>query len=386
MSHAYLDNAATTPVAPEVAEAMMEVYQSVHGNPSSSHAPGRKAKALVETSRRRIAELLNVPPRTICFTSGGTEADNHAIQASVGCLGVRRIITSAAEHSAVVKATDMASEGKGVELVHVGHHADGSVDFNALATLLQDSKEKTLVSLMHANNEVGVMLDLAKVSALCREHGAYFHSDTVQSMGHYPMDLSVIDVDFLTCSAHKFHGPKGTGFLYVHPTLRIDGLIVGGGQERMLRGGTENVAGIVGLTRAFDLAFAHMSEHERHIRALKAQMVEGLQSQLPGVTFNGDSHLDDRLYTVLNVKFPKHPNGGMAVFLLDLEGIACSGGSACSSGATMGSHVLRSLGFHDPDRASVRFSFSRYTRKADIDLAIDAVTKVFSPASEGTAV
>ena len=197
------------------------------------------------------------------------------------------------------------------------------------------------------------------------------------------MDLTELDVDFLTCSAHKFHGPKGTGFLYVHPAIRIDGLIVGGGQERMLRGGTENVAGIVGLTRAFDVAHAHMTAHESHIRGLKAQMVAGLKARLPEVVFNGDSDREDRLYTVLNVKFPKHPNGGMAVFLLDLEGIACSGGSACSSGATMGSHVLRALEFHDPDRASVRFSFSRYTTDADIKRALDAVTKVFGTQPAG---
>ena len=377
MSHVYLDNAATTPVAPEVAEAMLEVHRSVFGNPSSTHAPGRKAKALVETSRRRIAELLNVPPRSICFTSGGTEADNHAIQAAVRCLGVTRIVTSAAEHSAVIKASDVAGQQKNVEVVHVHHLNDGSVDLESLESILQASQAKTLVSLMHANNEVGVMVDLAKISALCRTHGAYFHSDTVQSMGHYPMDIAALDVDFLTCSAHKFHGPKGSGFLYVHPTLRIEGLIVGGGQERMLRGGTENVAGIVGLTRAFDVAHANMSAHELHIRGLKSRMVAGLRARLPEVVFNGHSDGEDRLYTVLNVKFPKHPNGGMAVFLLDLEGIACSGGSACSSGATMGSHVLRSLGFHDPDRASIRFSFSRYTTEKDIDCALEAVSKVF---------
>ena len=381
MMHAYLDNAATTPVAPEVVKAMMDVYNTVHGNPSSTHAPGRKAKALVETSRRSIAKLLGVPPRTVCFTSGGTEADNHAVQAAVGCLGVTRIVTSAAEHRAVIKATQVAGERQDVEVVHVQHHSDGAVDMGHLASLLASSESKTLVSLMHANNEVGVMVDLARVAAMCREHGAYLHSDTVQSMGHYPMNLEQLDVDFLTCSAHKLHGPKGTGFLYVNPTLRIDGMIVGGGQERMLRGGTENVAGIVGLAKAFDLAFEHMEAHEAHIRSMKARMVEGLKTHIPAVVFNGDSHLEDRLYTVLNVKFPEHPNGGMAVFLLDLEGVACSGGSACSSGATMGSHVLRALGFHDPSQASVRFSFSRYTTEADIDLALDAVAKVFAPAA-----
>ena len=377
--HVYLDNAATTPVAPEVAQAMMEVYQTVHGNPSSTHAAGRKAKALVETSRRAIAKHLNCPARAICFTSGGTEADNHAIQASVRCLGVTRIVTSAAEHSAVIKASEMAGAGFNVEVVHVKHHESGEVDLADLEAILGSSAKKTLVSLMHANNEVGVMLDLQAVSQLCRQHDALLHSDTVQTMGHYPMDLSGLDVDFLTCSAHKFHGPKGSGFLYVNPALKVEGMIVGGGQERLLRGGTENVAGIVGLRAAMDLAFAHMASHESHVRGLKRLMVEGLKKELPGVSFNGDSDKEDRLYTVLNVKFPPHPNSGMAVFLMDLEGIACSGGSACSSGATMGSHVLRALGFHEADKASVRFSFSRYTTEGDIQLALAAASKVFAP-------
>ena len=377
--HVYLDNAATTPVAPEVAQAMMEVYQTVHGNPSSTHAAGRKAKALVETSRRAIAKHLNCPARAICFTSGGTEADNHAIQASVRCLGVTRIVTSAAEHSAVIKASEMAGAGFNVEVVHVKHHESGEVDLADLEAILGSSAKKTLVSLMHANNEVGVMLDLQAVSQLCRQHDALLHSDTVQTMGHYPMDLSGLDVDFLTCSAHKFHGPKGSGFLYVNPALKVEGMIVGGGQERLLRGGTENVAGIVGLRAAMALAFAHMASHESHVRGLKRLMVEGLKKELPGVSFNGDSDKEDRLYTVLNVKFPPHPNSGMAVFLMDLEGIACSGGSACSSGATMGSHVLRALGFHEANKASVRFSFSRYTTEGDIQLALAAASKVFAP-------
>ena len=382
MTHAYLDNAATTPMAPEVVTAMMEVYQTVHGNPSSTHGPGRKAKALVETSRRRIATLLGCPPRTICFTSGGTEADNHAIQAAVSSLGVRRILTSAAEHSAVIKASGTAGELANVEVIHVQHLSDGQVDMADLERLLADSDVPTLVSLMHANNEVGVMVDLHQLSRLCRSHGAWIHSDTVQSMGHYPMNLAEIDVDFLTCSAHKFHGPKGAGFLYVHPKLQIHGMIVGGGQERTLRGGTENVAGIVGLARAFDLAFEHMKEHEAHIREMKERMIQGLLARIPGVAFNGRSDQEDRLYTVLNVQFPPHPNGGMAVFLIDLEGVACSGGSACSSGATLGSHVLRALGFHQPDRASIRFSFSRYTTAADIDQALEAISKVFATVEE----
>lgn len=379
MAHVYLDNAATTALAPEVLQAMFEVYEGVHGNPSSTHAPGRKAKALVETSRRSIARLLSCPSRAICFTSGGTEADNQAIQAAVTSIGVRRIVTSEAEHSAVIKASASVGAKWNCEIVHVRHHADGTIDLDHLSEMVAESEVPTLVSLMHANNEVGVMLDLHKVSAICRAHGAWFHSDTVQSMGHYPIDLSALDIDFLTCSAHKLHGPKGTGFLYVNPKLRIDGWIVGGGQERTLRGGTENVAGIVGLARSFDLAFKHMAEHEAHIRAMKQRMVHGLKERLSEVVFNGNSDQADRLYTVLNVQFPEHPNGGMAVFLMDLEGVACSGGSACSSGATLGSHVLRALSFHNPDRASIRFSFSRFTTEADVDHALNAACKVFSP-------
>ena len=259
------------------------------------------------------------------------------------------------------------------------HHPSGDVDMAHLRELLEDSSSKTLVSLMHANNEVGVMIDLQAVGQLCKQHDTLFHSDTVQTMGHYPIDLSEVDIDFLACSAHKFHGPKGSGFLYTNPDLRIDGLIVGGGQERAMRGGTENVAGIVGLAKAFELAFVHMVEHESHVRGVKQLLVDGLRARLPEVVFNGNSDQEDRLYTVLNVKFPSHPNSGMATFLFDLEGVACSGGSACSSGATQGSHVLRALGCQDPQRASVRFSFSRYTTTADIDKALEAVDKVFAP-------
>lgn len=380
--YAYLDNAATTPVAPEVADAMLDVYRSVHGNPSSTHGPGRKAKALVETSRRSIANHVGCTPRAICFTSGGTEADNHAIQAAVRSLGVRRIITSAAEHSAVIKASEHMGSQASVHVVHVKHLPSGDVDLVHLEELLATDSTPTLVSLMHANNEVGVMIDLAVVGAMCRAHGAFFHSDTVQTMGHYPLDLSEIDIDFVTCSAHKFHGPKGVGFLYINPSLRIDGLIVGGGQERTMRGGTENVAGIVGLAKAMDLAFEHMEHHENHVRRLKARLAEGLKQRLPGLVFNGESDRQDRLYTVLNVKFPPHPNSGLAIFLFDLEGVAASGGSACSSGATLGSHVLRALGCHDPACASVRFSFSRYTGDEDIALALEAVERIFAPHEE----
>jgi cysteine desulfurase len=229
---------------------------------------------------------------------------------------------------------------------------------------------------MHANNEVAATQDLEAICALCRTHGALFHSDTVQTMGHYRFNLSELPIDFITCSAHKFHGPKGIGFLYVRQGLRIGGAIEGGSQERSMRGGTENLHGIVGLSAAVESAYRDLEAHETHIRAMKQRMVDGLRARVPDVRFNAESDRPDRLYTVLNVSFPPHPNAGMALFLLDLEGIACSGGSACSSGATLGSHVLRSLGYHDPTRASLRFSFSRFTTAEEIDRALDAIERV----------
>ena len=266
----------------------------------------------------------------------------------------------------------------GVQLEYVKHQEDATVDLNYLESLLSNGP-KTLVSLMHANNEVGVIQPLDKISELCKKYEAIFHSDTVQTMAHYPFSLDSLEIDYLTCSAHKFHGPKGTGFLYAHPKNKIRSQIVGGGQERGLRSGTENLHGIVGLATAINLAYDDLEEHEKHVRAIKKRMVDGLKSAIPGVIFNANSDCESRLYTVLNVKFPPHPNSGMALFLLDLQGVACSGGSACSSGATSGSHVLNSLGYHDPERASLRFSFSRYTTEEEIDFALRAILKVFAP-------
>jgi cysteine desulfurase len=374
----YLDNAATTPVAKEVVEAMVPVLAETFGNPSSSHAFGRRAKVQVEQARRRIAKHLNCPPASIIFTSGGTEADNLALRSAVRDLGCTRIITSEAEHSAVVKTAESLAKSNGVQVQYVRHDGGGVVDLVYLEELLQQDAGKTFVSLMHANNEVAVVQDLQAIGALCQRYSALFHSDTVQTMCHYAFNLAELPVQFVTCAAHKFHGPKGVGFLYVSPDLKIGGQIEGGGQERSLRGGTENTAGIVGLAAAMDLACSDLAGHQTHVRALKARMVEGLRERFPDIRFNGNSDRTDHLYTVLNAQFPPHPKSGMALFLLDLEGVACSGGSACSSGATLGSHVLRALDFHDPKRASIRFSFSRYTTPAEIDAALAALEKVFA--------
>lgn len=373
----YLDNAATTAVAPEVVEAMIPVLRDSFGNPSSSHAAGRRSRVLIEQSRRSVAKHLNCQPSCIYFTSGGTEADNLALRGAVRDLGCTRIITSEAEHSAVIKTAQSLERSNGVSLDLVRHKSDGQVDLDHLQSLLEQGG-KTIVSLMHANNEVAVIQDIGRIGAMCREAGALFHTDTVQTMCHYAFDLETLSVDFITCSAHKFHGPKGVGFLYIRKGLQVKGQIEGGSQERAVRGGTESTHNIVGLAKAMDLAHADLAGHQSHVRALKARMADGLRTAFADVRFNGDSDREDRLYTVLNVSFPPHPKSGMALFLLDLEGVACSGGSACSSGATLGSHVLRALEFHDPNRASLRFSFGRYTTEEEVDYALGAIQRVFA--------
>lgn len=377
----YLDNAATTAVAPEVLEAMIPVLRDHYGNPSSSHSIGRKSRVIIEQSRRSIAGHMGCHPRTIYFTSGGTEADNLALRSAVRDLGCQRIITSAAEHSAVIKTAESLQRTSGIQLELVRHLEDGVIDYAHLEELLAIGP-KTLVSLMHANNEVAVVQDLERIGQLCRDNQALFHTDTVQTMCHYRFDLRSLPVDFITCSAHKFHGPKGIGFLYIAQGLKVGGQIEGGSQERAVRGGTENIHSIVGLARAMDLAYGDLEKHEQHIRALKAKMVGELRTLFPDIRFNGNSDDPSRLYTVLNVSFPPHPKSGMALFLLDLEGIACSGGSACSSGATLGSHVLRALDYHDSSRASLRFSFGRYNTDSDVEIAMKAIARVFSPVGE----
>ncbi|MES2800526.1 MAG: cysteine desulfurase family protein [Bacteroidota bacterium] len=369
----YLDNAATTPVAPEVAEVMISVLTEEFGNPSSSHFYGRKSKALIETARRTVAKHLNCQPSEIIFTSGGTEADNMAIDTAVQNLGIQRIITSAIEHHAVGHTADALQ--KSIEVSFVKLDEKGNVDLSDLENLLKYDK-KTLVSLMHANNEISTLLPILEVSTLCRKYNAYFHSDTVQTMGHYAFDLQQWDVDFITCAAHKFHGPKGVGFLFVNKNIKAHSLIHGGAQERGFRGGTENVHGIVGLAKAMDLAYHDCSEHQLHVQGLKTYMMEQLQSIFPEVTFHGETNPAKSLYTVLNVCLPKTEKAAMLLFTLDLKGVAVSGGSACSSGATKGSHVLEGIGA-DMTRPNVRFSFSRYTTKEEIDYALEQLKIAF---------
>lgn len=371
----YLDNAATTPIAPEVVEAMLPVLKDGFGNPSSSHSFGRSSKALIETSRRSIAKYLNCQASEIIFTSGGTEADNMALNSAVSLGGVTHIITSKIEHHAVGHTAESIETCKDVRVSYVKLDENGTVDLEDLERLLQ-TEDKTLVSLMHANNEIATLLPLQKVSELCRKHKALFHSDTVQTMGHYPFDLQELDIDFITCAAHKFHGPKGIGFLYVNKRAKVESLIHGGAQERGLRGGTENVYGIVGLAKAMDLAYEDVQEHQDHVQGLKTYMINELRANFEGVNFHGEIDPEKALYTVLNVCFPKTDKASMLLFTLDLKGVAVSGGSACSSGATTGSHVLQGINA-DMTRPNVRFSFSRYTTKEEIDYALDQVKLVF---------
>lgn len=373
----YLDNAATTPLAPEVFDAMAPVLKENFGNPSSTHSFGRQAKSYIENARRTIAKLINAKPSEITFTSGGTEADNMAINCAVRDLGVKRIITSAIEHHAVLHTVEQISANQNIKFELVNLDANGNVDLKHLKNLLQIETSKALVSLMHANNEIGTLLSIEQVSTLCNEFNAYFHTDTVQTMGHYPFDMQALDIDFVTCAAHKLHGPKGVGFLYTNSKTKIQPLIHGGAQERGLRGGTENIYGIVGLAKAMELAYENIEQHQNHVQELKSYMINSLKSRFGNdVGFNGNIEAEKSLYTVLNVCLPESDKGSMLLFTLDLKGIACSGGSACSSGSNQGSHVLTAIGA-DLKRPNVRFSFSRYTTKKEIDFVLDVLSEVY---------
>lgn len=376
MESIYLDNAATTPMAPEVIEEMVPFMKEYFGNPSSTHSYGRKVKDAIETSRRNIAKHLNCRPGEICFTSGGTEADNLAIQTAVFKFEVRDIITSRVEHAAVVNCV-IELERKGLAKVHwVNLNEDASVDMAHLEELLHNN-ENCLVSLMHANNEIANRIDLDTVGTLCKDHGAYFHSDTVQTMAHYAFDLEKTPIDFLTGSAHKFHGPKGIGFLFHRKELGPVPMIHGGGQERNRRAGTENIYGIIGMSKAMDLAYENLEKHYEHIAGLKRLMIAELKTAIPGVAFNGQSGSDESLYTVLSVNFPDTEIASMMLFRLDIEGVACSGGSACASGNTAGSSVLEQVKKVNKG-PNIRFSFSRYNTEADIKSCVHKLAQLMT--------
>jgi cysteine desulfurase len=372
----YLDNAATTRLDEEVLKAMMPYYLEDFGNPSSIHAYGRKTRSAIETARKTVARLLNVTPAEIFFTSGGTEADNMAIVQTLDAHQITHIISSEIEHHAVEHTIKVLEKAGKVKVSWVKVDANGNVDLKHLEELLE-ANPRSLVSLMHANNEIGTLLPIKAVGDLCARYNAIFHSDTVQTMGHYKMDLRAMKVHFVTCAAHKFHGPKGVGFLYINHEMKITPFIHGGAQERNMRGGTENVAGIIGLAKALEIAFEEMEDHQAAVKGIKDYMKERLLSEIPGLEFNGETSHDKSLYTVLNCRFPAHPDAEMLLFNLDILGIAASGGSACSSGSNQGSHVLRGLGI-DMERPSVRFSFSKFTTKEEIDFVISKLVGIYA--------
>jgi len=375
----YLDNAATTRLDDEVIEAMLPYMREHFGNPSSIHSYGRITRSAIEKARKTIAALLNASPSEIFFTSGGTEANNMAIVRSVSAYNLTHAISSPTEHHAVLHTLEALADSGQIKLSLVNVDEQGKVDLGHLEELLS-SNPRSLVSLMHANNEIGTRIPLREVAGLVKKHDGIFHSDTVQTMGHYRFDLQDIPIDFINCAAHKFHGPKGVGFIYIRSGNKINPLIYGGAQERNMRGGTENLYGIVGLAKAMEVAYRDLEEHEKHIRGLKSFMINRLQETIPGVTFNGDTS-DESLYTVLNVCFPPAESGDMLLFNLDISGIAASGGSACSSGTDIGSHVLKALNPKN-ERPNIRFSFSKYNTQDEISFTIARLQELFQPAAE----
>lgn len=372
----YLDNAATTPLDPEVLKQMYAVMENHYGNPSSIHGHGRESRTLLEKARKTVANLLHTSPAEIFFTSGGTEADNTAIRCGNIDNQIKHAITSHLEHHAVIHTLEAMEKAGSIKLSFVGTDDKGNIDYQQLESLLANN-ERSFVSLMHANNEIGTLTDINLVGDLCEKYNAIFHCDTVQTMGHYPHDLSTLKAHFIVCAAHKLHGPKGVGFLYVNHKVNIKPMIYGGSQERNMRGGTENLYGIIGLAKALEIAYAEMDQHQKHIQGLKTYMIEKLMANIPGVVFNGEIEPEKSLYTVLNVSFPVTDIADMLLFNLDITGISASGGSACSSGTDIGSHVLGGIGA-DPNRPAVRFSFSKYSTKEEIDFVVEKLKSLYS--------
>lgn len=368
MERIYLDNAATTSLDPAVLEAMMPYLTKYFGNPSSIYSYGRESRMAIENARKSVAKILNAHPAEIFFTSGGTESSNTAITASVRDLGCKHIISSPIEHHATSHTVEYLYHNGEAALSYVKLLPNGHIDLENLEELLSESEEKCLVTLMHANNEIGNMIDLHAVGNLCKKYQAIFHSDTVQTVGHFPFDLRNTPVHFITGAGHKFHGPKGVGMLYINENVKIKPFVHGGSQERNMRAGTENLYGIIGFAKALELATEHYETDSKYINDLKMYMMQQLHKQIPGVAFNGDP-TGKSLYAVLSVSFPKTEKSEMILFNLDINNICASGGSACTSGADQGSHVIRAIN-NNPNQVTVRFSFSKHNTKDEIDQVI----------------
>ncbi|CAI8380363.1 MAG: cysteine desulfurase family protein [Flavobacteriaceae bacterium] len=379
MNSVYLDNAATTQIRDEVIDKMFQVSKNHYGNPSSTHSFGRSSRTLIESSRKKIAGHLNVSPSEIIFMSGGTEADNCILRSAVRDLGVKHLISSKIEHHAVTHTLDQLKVDYPIEISYVKLDNFGNIDYADLELILKSSQSKTLVSLMHINNEIGNILDMSLVSDLCKKYNSLFHSDTVQSVGHYKLDLSLLDIDFIVASAHKFHGPKGIGFAYIKNTNPIKPLIFGGSQEKGCRAGTESVHNIVGMSEALDISINKMENEVDHIKKIKSYFIDQLKNVIKGVEFNGlSSNLNDSTYTLVNVRFPiSKEKSALFLFQLDMKGIACSKGSACQSGADAGSHVLNNVLTVDQNKfVSLRFSFSIYNTIEEIDYVITELNEL----------
>ena len=376
MDSIYLDNAATTPVIPEVVEKMKEVLSASFGNPSSIHSEGRTAKSLIENTRKFIAKELGALPNEIIFTSGGTEGDNMVLQGAVRGLGVETIITSKIEHHAVIHAVENLEQSDEINVHYVKVSSDGSPDLAELERLLQHDDSKKLVSLMHVNNELGTICDLREIGSLCRKNNALFHSDTVQSIGHYRMNLKELPIDFAVAAAHKFHGPKGIGFVFIRKETGLQSLLFGGGQERGLRAGTESVHNIVGLGEAFSHVYSNLDAHKSQIAALKMYCINQLKSTFSDISFNGCcDDLTKSTYTIVNVRIPMSPDkANLLGFTLDLKGICCSKGSACQAGSETGSHVLNHiLSEKQLQSPSIRISFSKYNTEEHVDRLVNVL-------------
>ena len=368
MERIYFDNAATTSLDPEVLEAMMPYFTDKFGNPSSIYSYGRESRMAIEQARKSVAKILGAKPSEIFFTSGGTESSNTALHAAIFDLGCKHIISSPIEHHATLHTVSHLAKTAGVTLSYVNILPNGHIDLIHLQNLLESNTDKTIVSIMHANNEIGNMIDLQKVGEICKIHNAYFHSDTVQTVGHFSFNLKETPIDFITGAGHKFHGPKGIGILYINENVKINPYLHGGAQERNMRAGTENVYGIVGFAKALEMATEQHEKDSTYINSLRSYMHEQLIAHIPEVSFNGDT-FGDSLYTLLSVNFPKNEKSEMMLFNLDIHHICASGGSACSSGAQQGSHVINALNKGE-DIATIRFSFCKHNTKAEIDQVI----------------
>jgi len=374
MQRIYFDNAATTPLDSEVLEAMMPYLTTHFGNPSSIYSYGRETRLAVENARKKVAKILGANPGEIFFTSGGTESSNMAICAAINDLGCERIITSPLEHHATLHTVENLHRQRNIELEFVKILQNGHIDLNDLERLLSSSNKKTLVTLMHANNEIGNITDINSVGELCKKYNAFFHSDTVQTVGHFPFNLHSLPVDFINGAAHKFHGPKGIGIIYISEKNKIHPFIQGGSQERNMRAGTENIYGIVGFAKALELATKNYEADKAHISELKNYMMQQLLANIKDVSFNGDV-TGCSLYTVLSANFPKTQKSELILFNLDINNICASGGSACTSGASVSSHVISAFN-PNTDYVTVRFSFSKNNTKEEVDLVVEKLKEL----------